>query len=43
VLITSGSPLDWVPPEGAPDVESTQDALIELRRDAEAKGIRDKG
>jgi hypothetical protein len=35
VLIAAGSPLDWVPPEGAPDVESTQDALVELRRDAE--------
>jgi len=34
-LIDAGSPLDWVPPEGAPDVESTQDALIDLRRDAE--------
>jgi hypothetical protein len=34
-LIAAGSPLDWVPPEGAPDVESTQDALIDLRREAE--------
>ena len=33
-LIAAGSPVDWVPPEGAPDIESTQDALLELRRDA---------
>ena len=34
VLIASGSPLDWTPPEGAPDIESTLEGLTELRRDA---------
>jgi len=34
VLIEAGSPLDWTPPEGAPDPEGTIEALIELRRAA---------
>jgi len=34
LLIAAGSPLDWTPPEGAPDIESTLDGLFELRRDA---------
>jgi ankyrin repeat protein len=34
VLIAAGSPLEWIPPAGAPDIESTQDALTQLRRDA---------
>jgi len=35
-LIAAGSSLDWAAPEGAPDVESTQEALLELRRAAAA-------
>jgi hypothetical protein len=35
LLIASGSPLDWTPPEGAPGPERTLEGLIELRRDAE--------
>src|SRR5262249_32863305 len=35
VLIAAGSPLEWTAPEGAPDIESTQDALMQLRRDAQ--------
>jgi hypothetical protein len=34
LLIASGSPLDWTPPEGAPGPERTLEGLIELRRDA---------
>jgi ankyrin repeat protein len=34
VLIAAGSPLEWQPPEGAPDQERTLDALVDLRRDA---------
>jgi ankyrin repeat protein len=34
LLIAAGSPLDWTPPPGAPDVESTLEGLAELRRDA---------
>ena len=34
LLIASGSPLDWSPPEGAPGPERTLDGLAELRRDA---------
>ena len=34
LLIASGSPLDWTPPDGAPSPERTQEGLIELRRDA---------
>ena len=34
LLIAAGSPLDWVPPEGAPDIERTLEGLAELRRDA---------
>jgi ankyrin repeat protein len=37
VLIAAGSPLEWIPPEGAPDIESTQDALTQLRRDAQER------
>lgn len=37
VLIAAGSPLEWTPPEGAPDIESTQDALMQLRRDAKER------
>ena len=34
LLIAAGVPLEWTPPEGAPDVESTLDGLAALRRDA---------
>jgi hypothetical protein len=34
LLIASGSPLDWTPPESAPGPERTREGLIELRRDA---------
>jgi ankyrin repeat protein len=34
LLIAAGSPLEWTPPEGAPDVERTLDALADLRRAA---------
>jgi len=37
VLIAAGSPLEWIPPKGAPDIESTQDALTQLRRDAQER------
>jgi hypothetical protein len=36
LLIEAGSPLDWTPPEGSPSPERTLEALIELRRAAEA-------
>jgi hypothetical protein len=35
LLIAAGTPLEWVPPEKAPDPEHTQEQLIELRRAAE--------
>jgi hypothetical protein len=34
LLIAAGSPLEWTPPEGAPNVERTQDALADLCRAA---------
>ena len=34
LLIAAGSPLDWTPPEGAPNPERTLEGLTELRRDA---------
>ena len=34
LLIAAGSPLEWTPPEGAPDPERTLEGLTELRRDA---------
>jgi ankyrin repeat protein len=34
LLIASGSPLGWTPPEGAPGPERTLEGLAELRRDA---------
>jgi ankyrin repeat protein len=34
LLIEAGTPLDWTPPEGAPNPERTLEGLIELRRDA---------
>jgi ankyrin repeat protein len=34
LLIAGGVPLEWIPPEGAPDIESTLEGLAELRRDA---------
>jgi len=34
LLIAGGVPLEWTPPEGAPDIESTLEGLAELRRDA---------
>jgi len=34
VLIASGSSLEWIPPEGAPDQESTLEALADLKREA---------
>jgi ankyrin repeat protein len=39
LLIAAGSPLDWTPPEGAPNPERTQEGLIQLRRDAEAQPV----
>ena len=33
-LIAAGVPLEWTPPEGAPDPERTIEGLIELRRAA---------
>ena len=33
-LIAAGSPLEWTPPEGAPDPERTLDGLIDLVRAA---------
>jgi ankyrin repeat protein len=40
LLISAGSPLEWVPPENSPGPERTLEGLAELRRDAErnAKG-----
>ena len=37
LLIASGSPLDWTPPEGAPGPERTLEGLAELRRDAQGE------
>jgi len=37
LLIASGSPLDWTPPEGAPGPERTLEGLAELRRDAQSE------
>jgi len=34
LLIAGGVPLEWIPPPGAPDIESTLERLAELRRDA---------
>jgi ankyrin repeat protein len=34
LLIAAGSPLDWIPPAGAPDVERTLEGLAELQREA---------
>jgi hypothetical protein len=34
LLIAAGSPLDWTPPDGAPQVERTLEGLAELRRAA---------
>src|SRR4029079_13529550 len=34
LLIGAGSPLEWVPPEGAPGPERTLEGLCELRRAA---------
>ncbi|HEU4935732.1 MAG TPA: ankyrin repeat domain-containing protein [Vicinamibacterales bacterium] len=34
LLIAAGVPLEWTPPEGAPDIENTLEGLAELRRDA---------
>ncbi len=36
ILIEAGSPLEWVPPEKAPDPEGTQERLAELCRAATA-------
>ena len=36
LLIAAGSPLEWTAPPGAPDQERTHDALLDLRRAAEA-------
>jgi ankyrin repeat protein len=38
LLIAAGSPLEWTPPEGAPSPERTLEGLIDLRRDAAARG-----
>jgi hypothetical protein len=35
-LIAAGSPVEWVPPEKAPDPERTQEQLMELCRAAAA-------
>jgi hypothetical protein len=34
LLVAAGSPLEWTPPEKAPDPEGTQEQLIELCRAA---------
>jgi ankyrin repeat protein len=34
LLIAGGVTLEWIPPPGAPDIESTLDGLAQLRRDA---------
>jgi hypothetical protein len=34
--VGAGSPLEWTAPPGAPDQERTHDALLDLRRAAEA-------
>ena len=39
LLIASGSPLDWTPPEGAPGPERTLEGLAELRRDARSEAV----
>jgi ankyrin repeat protein len=39
LLIASGSPLDWTPPEGAPGPERTLEGLAELRRDAQSEAV----
>ena len=36
LLIAAGSPLDWKPPEGAPNPDGTIEGLIELTRAATA-------
>jgi ankyrin repeat protein len=38
LLIASGSSLEWIPPEKAPDPERTQEQLIELCRAAATAG-----
>jgi hypothetical protein len=35
-LIAAGSPVEWVPPEGAPGPEGTLEGLLELRREVAA-------
>jgi ankyrin repeat protein len=37
LLIAAGSPVDWKPPEGAPDPEGTIEGLVELTRAAEGR------
>jgi hypothetical protein len=37
LLISAGSPVDWKPPEGAPDPEGTIEGLIELTRAAQER------
>jgi ankyrin repeat protein len=34
LLIAAGSPIEWTPPNGAPNPESTLEGLIEIRRAA---------
>jgi hypothetical protein len=34
LLIVAGSPLEWMPPDGAPSPERTQEGLAQLHRDA---------
>jgi ankyrin repeat protein len=36
LLIEAGSPVEWIPPEGAPNSEETLEGLMNLRRDAAA-------
>jgi hypothetical protein len=36
LLIAVGSPLEWTAPDGAPNIESTQEGLAALRREAVA-------
>lgn len=36
ILIDAGSSLEWDPPPGAPDQERTQEALLDLKREAAA-------
>jgi hypothetical protein len=38
-LIAAGSPVEWIPPPGAPSPESTLEGLLELRREASQQPV----